>query len=188
MIFAGVVLLAVFVVVFLVGISWYRKRQTIKRIRQGDGVFQTWTYSPQDWTIMANEFPKFAIPDTSGKVSFTKEFIYLTNYKKEALLEITREMKTYGDGTYLTEIRRLDIPPTEFLCFRVRSKQVIRDNKGRDTGREKCKVEDFRISVPGQHRLETEKVFNFYQEIIDKNADAVANVMPSSSGLGLFGG
>jgi hypothetical protein len=168
--------------------NWTAKNQALKQIRQGSGIFTTWNYTPADWAILVDEFPKLKPANAGGKVSFTDHHIYLTNNQKEILHEVVREMKTEGEGKHLTEVRHLKISPDEFVTFRVRTKKIARDSEGKDTYEEKCDVDNLKIAVPRQHRAEAGKVINFYQQIIDKNAAAVANVMPRSSGLGLFGG
>lgn len=164
------------------------RNQALGQIRQGTGIFSTWNYTPAEWAVLTEEFPKLRSDGGAGKVLFTERFIYLANDRKEVLHEVAREMRTEGEGRHLTEVRLLSVPPNDFVTFRVRTKKIARDMDGKDKYEEKCDVDNLKIVVPGGDKSEAGKIVKFYQQIIDNNAAAVSNVMPRSGGLGLYGG
>jgi hypothetical protein len=162
------------------GLPWLLRKPILYKIRKGKGVFLTWNYSKDDWSKVITEFPELKSSTeremTEGKVLFTKEYIYLTNYKKEILLDIAHNETIYDGEKQLTEVRHLNIPPTNFIAFHIRTELI--DKHGRD----KSKKDYFTIPVPTQHQFEIDKVVSVYQEIIDKNAGADYGKPPSLFG------
>ena len=157
------------------------RRTAIANIKNGKGVLTTWMYTFEEWKIAAED--RFEIrtrSGDSGRVSFTPRYIYLSNGRKDILWELIGEQKYVK---HLTDIYLYKESPMNVIRFQVRTK-IIKKNDGRETMDESYDLEEFYVPVPKDHKLETEKVMKFYQDILDKNADAVASVMPY--GLGLF--
>jgi hypothetical protein len=164
-------------------VKWRNRQSLISAIKNGRGVLTKWNYSPEEWRWAAeNNFEIGAKPGDHGRVFFTARHIYLTNGRKDILWELIGQKKFVK---HLTEIFLLKQSPMNVVKFTVRTKTIKKDDRGNDTMDENYDVEYFYVPVPANFKFETEKVLKFYQDILDRNPDAVAAVMPY--GLGLFG-
>jgi hypothetical protein len=165
-------------------INRQQRSSAIAAIKQGQGVAATWNYAPDEWKQAAEE--RFDIKPKrmmeNGKVTFTDRYVYITNGSEDVLCELVGEQKYVK---HLTEIYHYKDSPMNIIRFQVRTKRIKKDDNGNDTMEEDCAVETFCVPVPKSHEPETEKILKFYQDILDKNPDAIAAVMPF--GLGLFG-
>jgi len=152
-------------------------------IKQGHGVFLTWNYSPEDWKLAAEEH--FDIKprrlNENGKASFTARNIFITNGKDEVLYELIGwdRMKKHLTDVYFYRQRERGV-----IRFEVRTKTIKKNEHGSETMEEDYGLETFYVPVPQASAEDGEKVLKFYKEILDKNTDAVAAVMPY--GLGMF--
>jgi hypothetical protein len=183
-VFGGIIAAAA---VFVYWIGFMIKRQNrsaaIGAIKQGQGIFLTWTYSPEDWKSAAEEH--FDIKprrlNENGKASFTEKHVFITNGKDEVLYELIGldRMKKHLTDVYLYRQSERDV-----IRFEVREKIIKKDEYGHETMDEEYKLETFYVPVPKALAEDGEKVLKFYKDILDKNADAVAAVMPY--GLGMF--
>jgi hypothetical protein len=178
-----VALCALFYGVYIL-INRQSRNNIIASIKQGQGVFSTWQYSPDEWKQAAEE--RFDIKPRrmmeNGTVTFTDRYIYITNGDENVLFELVGEIKHVK---HLTEIYHYKDSPMNIIRFQVRSKTIKKDEHGNNSMEEDCDSETFYVPVPRNHLAETEKVLKFYQDILDRNPDAIAAVMPF--GLGLFG-
>jgi hypothetical protein len=160
-----------------------QRNAAIASIKQGQDVFLTWNYSPEDWKFAAAEF--FEIKprrlSENGKASFTERFVYITNGADEILYELVGEDRYVK---HLTEVYMSRHSGQSVIRFEVRTKTVKKDDNGNNTMEEDYAVATFYVPVPRDTPAEGEKVLNFYKNLLDRNADAVAAVMPF--GLGIF--
>jgi hypothetical protein len=157
------------------------RRAAIDSIKNGTGVFLTWSYSPEDWKFAAEYFQiKPRRLSENGKASFTDRFVYITNGKDELLYELVGLQKYVR---HLTEVYIYKKSEHKVIRFEVRTKTIKKDEHGNDTMEEKYDVESFYVPVPKTLDAEGEKVLKFYKDILDKNADAVAAVMPFGLGI-----
>jgi hypothetical protein len=160
-----------------------QRNAAIASIKQGHGVFLSWNYSPEDWKFAAAEF--FEIKPRrmaeNGKASFTERHVFVTNGADERLYELVGEDRYVR---HLTEARMSKQSERNVLRFEVRTKRIKKDDNGNDTMEEDYAVETFYVPVPQASGADGEKVLNFYKNLLDRNADAVAAVMPF--GLGIF--
>lgn len=183
-VFGGIIAAAA---AFIYWIGFMIKRQSrnaaISAIKQGQGIFLTWTYAPEDWKLAAAEH--FDIKprrlNENGKVSFTERYIFITNGKDEILYELVglNRMKKHLTDVYLYKQAEGNV-----IKFEVREKTIKKDEYGNETMDEDYRLESFYVPVPKFCAEEGEKVLKFYKDLLDKNADAVAAVMPY--GLGMF--
>jgi hypothetical protein len=172
---------------FIYGLSFLMKRQNrraaIDSIKNGTDVFLTWHYSPEDWKPAAEEY--FQIKPRrhleNGKASFTNRFVYISNGRDELLYELIGSQRHVK---HLTEVYLSKQSEQKVIRFEVRTKTIKKDDNGNETMEEDFDVESYYVPVPKAADAEGEKVLNFYRDILDKNADAVAAVMPF--GLGIF--
>ena len=160
------------------------RKAAIAAIKQGHGVFLSWNYSPEDWKFAAPEF--FEIKPRrmaeNGRASFTERFVFITNGADELFYELVGEDRY---ARHLTDVRPAQHSGQSVIRFEVRTKRIKKDDNGNDTMEEDYAVETFYVPVPKDLPAEGEKVLNFYREMLDRSADAVAAVMPM--GLGMFG-
>jgi hypothetical protein len=173
--------------VFIYWLGFMTRRQNrnaaIYAIKQGQGIFLTWTYSPEDWKLAAEEH--FGIKprrlNENGKASFTEKHIFITNGRDEILYELVGwdRMKKHLTDVYLYKQAEQNV-----IRFEVREKIIKKGEHGTDTMEEDYKLETFYVPVPKASAEEGEKILKFYKDILDRNADAVAAVMPY--GLGMF--
>lgn len=173
--------------VFIYGLKFLTNHQNrnaaIYTIKQGHGIFLTWHYSPEDWKLAAEEH--FDIKprrlNENGKASFTEKHIFITNGRDEILYELVGwdRMKKHLTDVYLYKQAAQNV-----IRFEVREKIIKKGEHGTDTMEEDYKLETFYVPVPKASAEAGEKVLKFYKDILDRNADAVAAVMPY--GLGMF--
>lgn len=181
----GVVAAATFGFIFwhLVVAPRRSRKASVAAIKQGHGVFLSWNYSPEDWKFAAAEF--FEIKPRrraeNGKASFTERFVFITNGADELLHELIGEDRYVR---HLTDVRPAQHSGHSVIRFEVRTKTIKKDDNGNDTMEEDYGVETFYVPVPRETPEDGEKVLNFYKDLLDRNADAVAAVMPV--GLGMF--
>lgn len=159
------------------------RNAAIASIKQGRDVFSTWQYSPADWKFAAERF--FEIKprrlSENGKAHFTERFVYITNGTQEILYELIGEDRYVR---HLTEVYMSKQSGHDVIRFEVRTKTIKKDDNGNDTMEEDYDVEVFYVPVPADLPAEGVKVLKFYQDLLDRHADAVAAVMPY--GLGIF--
>ncbi len=183
-VFGGIIAAAA---IFIYSLGFMTKRQNrnaaIYAIKQGQGIFLIWTYSPDDWKIAAEEH--FEIKprrlNENGKASFTERHVFITNGKDEILYEL---IGWNPHKKHLTDVYLYQQAEQNVIRFEVREKTIKTDEHGNETMEEDYKLETFYVPVPKLCAEEGEKVLKFYKDILDKNADAVAAVMPY--GLGIF--
>ena len=183
-VFGGIIAAAA---IFVYWLGFMTKRQqrssAIYTIKQGQGIFLTWTYSPEDWKIGAEEH--FGIKprrlNENGKASFTEKHVFITNGRDEILYELIGwdRMKKHLTDVYLYKQAEQNV-----IRFEVREKIIKKGDNGADTADEDYVLENFYVPVPKLCAEEGDKVMKFYKDLLDKNADAVAAVMPY--GLGMF--
>jgi hypothetical protein len=183
-VFGGIIAAAaVFVYWLKFMINRQNRNAAIYAIKQGQGIFLTWHYSPEDWKLAAEEH--FQIKprrlSENGKASFTEKHVFITNGTDELLYELIG-----GDRyvKHLTDVYLYKQAAQNVIRFEVRTKTIKKDEYGNDTMEEDYGVERFYVPVPKAAAAEGEKVLKFYKDILDRNADAVAAVMPF--GLGIF--
>jgi hypothetical protein len=159
------------------------RNAAVGAIKQGQGVFATWNYSPEDWKAVAEEH--FEIKPRrlgeNGKASFTDRHVYVTNGSSDILFELIGEDRYVK---HLTDVYIFKQSERNVLRFEVRGKYIKKDENGHDTMEEEYETETFYVPVPKGAEAEGERVLQFYKTMLDKNADAVAAVMPF--GLGIF--
>jgi hypothetical protein len=175
--------IVIFVLFFAVTLFLKRSRRlaAIAGIKNGRGILSTWKYTPDEWNFAAeNHFKLRTQSGESGQVSFTAQNIYISNGRKDILLELVGEKKYVK---HLTSVYLFKDTPMNLIKFEVRKKIIKQDQDGNET--EKCTVEEFYVPIPSNYQTETDKIIKFYENILDNNADAVAAVMPY--GLGMFG-
>ena len=162
-----------------------KNKETINEIKNGQGVFSIWQYSPEEWKHAAENHFDFKLknPQEVGKVCFTKRYILAYDQQNDVLFELVGERRF---TKHLTEVRLLKQSPMNNLRFEVRTKTIKKDDDGHDTMEEDYGVETFYVPVPTGYQIEQEKVLKYYQDFLDKTADAIAAVMPF--GLGMFRG
>lgn len=183
---AAAIIVSLFALFF--GLVFLVRRQnrkaTIAAIKQGQGVVSTWHYTPDEWKYASENYFQMKARRLleNGKVSFSDRYIYVSNGREDVLFELVGAQKYVK---HLTEVYSYKDSPMNIIRFQVRTKTIKKGEGGHETMEEKYDLETFYVPVPKDYRLETEKVIKFYQDILDKNPDAVAAVMPY--GLGLFG-
>lgn len=183
-VFGGIIAAAA-VFIFWLGLTIKRQNRNaaIYAIKQGQGVFQTWTYSPEDWKLAAEEH--FGIKprrlNENGKASFTEKHVFITNGKDEILYELIGWDRL---KKHLTDVYLYQQTVQNVIRFEVREKIIKKGEHGTDTMEEDFKLETFYVPVPRASAEEGGKVLKFYKDLLDRNADAVAAVMPY--GLGMF--
>jgi hypothetical protein len=160
-----------------------RRDAAVGAIKQGQNVFLTWNYPPEDWKAIAEE--NFEIKPRrlgeNGKASFTKRHVYVTNGSDDILFELVGEDRYVK---HLTDVYIYKQTERNVLRFEVRSKYIKKDDNGHDTMEEEYETETFYAPVPKGSESDGEKVLAYYKNLLDKNADAIAAVMPF--GLGIF--
>lgn len=164
-------------------VKYQKRKAKAAAINKGKGVLWMWLYAPEEWKYAAETFfdikPKRLME--TGKVCFTQDCIFVSNGRDEILFELIGEDKY---ERHLTEISFFKGSPMNSLRFFVRIKEIKRED-GRKTDEEKYDTETIMIPVPKPFEQEREEVFKYYQDLLDKNSDAIAAVSPY--GLGLFG-
>ncbi len=159
------------------------RRAAIYSIKQGYDVFLTWNYQPEDWKAIAEEF--FDIKprrlSENAVASFTERFVYVSNGTNDILYELIGEDRFVK---HLTDVYLHKQSERNVIKFEVRTKTIKKDEYGNDRMEEEYDTETFYVPVPKISDAEGAKVLNFYKTMLDKNADAVAAVMPF--GLGIF--
>lgn len=182
-VFGGIIAAAIFIYWLGFMIKRQNRSAAIYTIKQGQGIFLTWTYAPEDWKLGAEEH--FDIKprrlNENGKASFTEKHVFITNGKDEVLYELIGwdRMKKHLTDVYLYKQSEQNV-----IKFEVREKIIKKSDNGVETMDEEYLLETFYVPVPKASAEEGEKVMKFYKDILDKNADAVAAVMPY--GLGMF--
>ncbi len=183
-VFGGIMVAAIaFFYVLKVVMNRQHRNAAIGAIKQGHGVIGTWNYPPEEWKAIAEE--NFEIKPRrmgeNGRASFTDRYVYVTNGSEDVLFELV------GDDRYvkhLTDVYLSKQSARNVLRFEVRTKIIKKNDEGGDTMEEEYETDTFYVPVPSDSSAEGEKVLNFYKNMLDKNADAVAAVMPF--GLGIF--
>ena len=159
------------------------RNAAIAAIKQGQDVFLTWNYPPEDWKAIAEE--NFEIkPRRLGEnatASFTDRYVYVTNGRDDVLFELVGEDRYVK---HLTDVYLSKQPARNVLRFEVRTKIIKKNDEGGDTMEEDYATDTFYVPVPSGLNAEGEKVLTFYKNLLDQNAAAVAAVMPL--GLGIF--
>jgi hypothetical protein len=170
--------------IFIVVLRRQEKQTKISEIKSGQGVISAWNYSPEEWKHATENY--FDIKSKNyqeiGKVCFTKDYILVYNQNDEVLFELIGK-QSYTK--HLTEVRLLKQSPMNNLRFEVRTKKIKKNDDDVDTMEEDYGVEILNVPVPKDCQIEQEKMLKYYQDILDKSADAIAAVMPY--GLGMFG-
>jgi len=188
-----ITILVVFGGIFLAGVAFFfviglvlkrqHRRDAIFSIKQGQGVFLKWSYPPEDWKAVAEEY--FEIKPRrlaeNAAASFTERFVYISNGQDEILHELVGADRFVK---HLTDVYLYKQSERKVLRFEVRTKTIKKDEYGNNTMEETFDLETFYVPVPQTMGAEGEKVLQYYQTFLDKNADAVAAVMPF--GLGIF--
>lgn len=159
------------------------KKALATAINKGQGVLWTWQYAPNEWKYAAEthfDIQTKRMMET-GKVCFTEKHIYVSNGRDEILFELI------GDNKYekhLTEVFHYKGSAMQSVRFEVRSKEIKKE-EGRETMEETYENDSLTVPIPKAFESESAKIITYYQDILNKNPDAVAAVSPY--GLGLFG-
>ena len=183
-VFGGIILvIAAFVYVLQIVMKRQHRDAAIGAIKQGQDVFLTWSYPPEDWKAIAEE--NFEIKPRrlgeNGRASFTDRHVFVTNGSEDVLFELVGEDRYVK---HLTDVYLSKQSTGNVLRFEVRTKTIKKNDEGGDTMEEDYELDIFYVPVPSGLNAEGEKVLTHYKNILDQNADAVAAVMPF--GLGIF--
>lgn len=164
-------------------LKYQNRKYLASAIDKGQDVLWTWQYAPDEWKYAADTYFGIEIKRMmeTGKAAFTEKHIYVSNGRDDFLFEL---IGTNKYEKHLTEVFHYKGATIQSLRFEVRSKEIIKED-GRETMEEKYGIETLTVPIPKSAETEAEKVVKYYQEILDRNPDAIARVSPY--GLGLFG-
>jgi len=174
----AITLLAVAVVVAILFRKRRERRQKIVEITCGVDLLAQWTYTPDEWAAVAEEFSWGQSHREPGEVYISATAIYFKSGSNERLIDLAADGKVV---TYAAH-RATEGSP---LKIRVRWK-VIRRYEDRPDEIKYFK-EDYRIPVPLRNAADAQRVAEFFTARLEANLEAYTDLVPDDDPISLFG-
>jgi hypothetical protein len=153
------------------------RREKIAAITSGADLLARWSYTPNEWEPVADEF-SLGRSAGAGEVYISPAQIYIKGESKERLIDLASDGRVVTFASY----RGAEGNP---LKIRVRWKVTRRYEDRPDEV--KYYKEDYRIPVPAKYADEAQQVAGFFTQRLEANLDAYTAVVSDDDPISLFG-